>query len=121
MGCGSRVAAGRALAPFLALGRNRRAGGQRKTVAVTLLWNGAATAPQLGLPPAECCLRRSVLPIAKLDRLARDAHFLLGQEKAGVKFVTTDMPYADRLTVGVRALVAKKEARIRAALAAAKA
>lgn len=42
-------------------------------------------------------------------------------QKAGVKFVTTDMPYANHLTIGVRALVAKKEARTKAALAAAKA
>ena len=75
--------------------------------------------PQL----AECRLRRAVLLIAKLDRLARDAHFLLGLEKAGVEFVAADMPYANRLTTGVMALVAEEEARAtsvrtRAALAA---
>ncbi len=31
--------------------------------------------PQLALAMAECRLRRCVLLIAKLDRLARDAHF----------------------------------------------
>src|SRR4051794_9803665 len=50
--------------------------------------------PQLALAMAECRLRRCVLLIAKLDRLARDAHFLLGLEKAGVEFVAVDMPYA---------------------------
>ena len=34
--------------------------------------------PQLGLAFAECRLRRAVLLIAKLDRLACDVHFLLG-------------------------------------------
>jgi DNA invertase Pin-like site-specific DNA recombinase len=82
--------------------------------------------PQLGLALAECRLRRCVLLIAKLDRLARDAHFLLGLEKAGVEFLAADMPYANRLTIGVMALVAEEEARAtsartKAALAAAKA
>lgn len=82
--------------------------------------------PQLALALAECRLRRAVLLIAKLDRLARDAHFLLGLEKAGVEFVAADMPYANRLTIGVMALVAEEEARAtsartKAALAAAKA
>ncbi|WP_424140318.1 recombinase family protein [Roseomonas chloroacetimidivorans] len=82
--------------------------------------------PQLALAMAECRLRRCTLLIAKLDRLARDAHFLLGLEKAGVEFLAADMPYANRLTIGVMALVAEEEAgatsaRTKAALAAAKA
>ena len=67
--------------------------------------------PQLALAMAECRLRRAVLLIAKIDRLARDAHFLLGLEKAGVEFVAADMPHANRLTVGIMALVAEEEAR----------
>ncbi len=82
--------------------------------------------PQLALAMAECRARRAVLLIAKLDRLARDAHFLLGLEKAGVEFVAADMPHANRLTVGIMALVAEEEARAtsartKAALAAARA
>jgi DNA invertase Pin-like site-specific DNA recombinase len=66
-----------------------------------------------------------VLLIAKLDRLARDAHFLLGLERAGIEFAAADMPYANRLTIGVMALVDEEEARAtstrtKAALAAAK-
>src|SRR6516164_8215527 len=72
-----------------------------------------------------CRLIGAKLVIAKLDRLSRDAHFLLGLEKAGVDFVAADMPHANRLPVGVMALVADEErrmisARTKAALAAAK-
>ena len=64
--------------------------------------------------------------IAKLDRLSRDAHFLLGLQKAGVKFVAADMPEANEMVVGIMALVAQAERRMisertKAALQAAKA
>lgn len=73
-----------------------------------------------------CRLHGATLVIAKLDRLSRDAHFLLGLEKAGVDFIAADMPHANRLTVGIMAMVADEErrmisARTKAALAAAKA
>jgi DNA invertase Pin-like site-specific DNA recombinase len=51
----------------------------------------------------------SRLLIAKLDRLSRDAHFLLGLQKAGVRFTACDMPEATELTVGILALVAQNE------------
>ena len=68
----------------------------------------------------------ATLVIAKLDRLSRDAHFLLGLQKAGVRFVAADMPQANELTIGVLAMVAQHERtmiseRTKAALAAAKA
>jgi hypothetical protein len=47
------------------------------------------------------------LVIAKLDRLSRDPHFLLGLQKAGVKFVAADMPEANEMVVGMMALVAQ--------------
>ena len=59
-----------------------------------------------------CGLRRPKLVIAKLDRLCRDAHFLLGLEKAGVDFVAADLPTANRLTVGIMATVAGEEQRL---------
>lgn len=66
------------------------------------------------------------LVIAKLDRLSRDAHFLIGLQKAGVPFLAADMPEANELVVGIMALVAQAERkmisdRTKAALAAAKA
>src|SRR5580693_783048 len=73
-----------------------------------------------------CKVYGATLVIAKLDRLSRDAHFLLGLQKAGVKFVAADMPEANEMVVGIMALVAQAErrtisARTKAALAAAKA
>ena len=85
-----------------------------------------AERPQLACALDACRLTGAVLVIAKLDRLSRDAHFLLGLEKAGVEFVAADMPNANRLTVRLMAVIAQEEremisARTKAALAAAKA
>jgi DNA invertase Pin-like site-specific DNA recombinase len=82
--------------------------------------------PQLAEAIQSCRAYGARLVIAKLDRLSRDAHFLLGLEKAGVDFVAADMPNANRLTVGIMAMVAEEERRMISkrtsdALAAAKA
>ena len=82
--------------------------------------------PELARALTECRLRRATLVIAKLDRLARDAHFLLGLQRSGIAFTAADMPNANRLTVGIMAMVAEEERhaiseRTKAALAAAKA
>ena len=82
--------------------------------------------PKLAEALARCRLHNATLVIAKLDRLSRDAHFLLGLQKAGVKFVAADMPEANEMIVGIMAVVAQAErkvisARTKAALQAAKA
>ncbi len=86
--------------------------------------------PKLAEALALCRIHRATLVIAKLDRLSRDAHFLLGLQKelqqAGLRFVAADMPEANELTVGIMAVVAQAErkmisTRTKAALAAAKA
>ena len=74
---------------------------------------------------AECRRLKATLVIAKLDRLARNAAFLLNLRDSGVEFVAVDMPQADRFTVGIMALVAERERemtsqRTRDGLAAAK-
>lgn len=51
----------------------------------------------------------SVLVIAKLDRLSRNAAFLITLQDSGVRFVAADMPEANNFTVGIMALVAQQE------------
>lgn len=82
--------------------------------------------PQLQAAMTAARIRNATLIIAKLDRLSRDAHFLLGLQKCGVDFVCADMPNANGMTVGILAIVAQHEreqisARTKAALEAAKA
>ncbi|GJE14477.1 hypothetical protein FOHLNKBM_5552 [Methylobacterium longum] len=82
--------------------------------------------PRFSEAMALCRLHGATLVIAKLDRLSRDAAFLLNLQKAGVRFVAADMPEANELVVGIMAVVAQAErkmisARTKAALAAAKA
>jgi DNA invertase Pin-like site-specific DNA recombinase len=82
--------------------------------------------PQLAAALALCRTSRATLVIAKLDRLARDVHFISGLMKAGVDFVAVDMPQANKLTVHILAAVAEHEReaisqRTKAALQAAKA
>ena len=82
--------------------------------------------PKLAEALALASVHGAKLVIAKLDRLSRDATFLLGLQKAGVRFVAADMPEANEMVVGIMAVVAQAErkmisARTIAALAAAKA
>ena len=58
---------------------------------------------------ALCRKQDATLLIAKLDRLARNAAFLLNLRDSGVDFIAVDMPHADKFTVGIMALVAEKE------------
>ncbi len=73
-----------------------------------------------------CRLHRATLVIAKLDRLARNVHFISSLMESGVDFIACDFPEANRLTVHILAAVAEHEAsmisaRTKAALEAAKA
>ena len=51
------------------------------------------------------------LIIAKWDRISRDAHYLLGLQKSGVKLEAADNPNATELTIGILAVIAQDEAK----------
>lgn len=54
----------------------------------------------------------AVLLVAKLDRLARNVHFISGLIESGVKFVAVDNPTIDNLTIHILAAVAEQEAKL---------
>jgi DNA invertase Pin-like site-specific DNA recombinase len=81
--------------------------------------------PQLNAAIELCRRTGARLVIARLDRLARNAAFVLNLRDSGVDFVAVDMPAANKLTIGILALVAEQEredisTRTKAALAAAR-
>lgn len=82
--------------------------------------------PELEKALHRCKVTGATLVIAKLDRLSRNAAFLLTLRDSGAEFVAADMPDANNLTVGIMALMAQHERemiskRTKEALAAAKA
>lgn len=81
--------------------------------------------PELLKALSACRVHRAVLVVAKLDRLARNAAFLLSLRDASVEIVACDLPSMNRMTVGIMAVVAEEESRMiadrtRSAMAAAK-
>jgi len=82
--------------------------------------------PELAKALREAKRRKATLLIAKLDRLARNAHFILDLLESGVEITVADMPEANRLLLQIMAAVAEQEGlaiseRTKAALGAAKA
>ena len=65
--------------------------------------------PQLLAAMAEARRVGSTLLIAKLDRLSRNAGFIMTLRDSGVDFVCCDMPDANTLTVGLFAVIAQHE------------
>lgn len=77
-----------------------------------------AKRPQLRAALEACRKSGAKLLIAKLDRLARNVHFITGLMKAAngngrnaVKFVACDMPEANDLTIHIMAAFAEHEAK----------
>ena len=67
--------------------------------------------PQLAQALALAKKHKATLVIAKLDRLARNVHFISGLLESGVQFVAADMPEADRTFLQMAAVFAEWEAR----------
>lgn len=81
--------------------------------------------PTLVAAIAACKKHKATLIIAKLDRLARNVHFISGLMESGVEFVAVDNPNANKLMLHMLAAFAEHERemiskRTKEALAAAK-
>ena len=88
--------------------------------------NALETRPQLKAALEACRKHKATLIIAKLDRLARNVHFVTGLLETGVDFVAADMPHANKVMIQMHAFMSEWErdqisARTKAPLAAAKA
>lgn len=82
--------------------------------------------PQLRAAVEACKKQKATLIIAKLDRLARNVHFISGLLETGIDFVCADMPQANKVMLQMYSVMAEWErdqisSRTKAALAAAKA
>ena len=81
--------------------------------------------PQLIAAIKECKKTKSTLLISRLDRLARNLHFVTSLIESKIDFICCDNPHANRLTIQILAAVAEEETRsisirTKLALAAAK-
>lgn len=88
--------------------------------------NALERRPQLRAALEMCKKMKATLVIAKLDRLARNVHFVSGLIESGVEFVAADMPHANKTMIQIHAVMSEHErdqisSRTKAALAAAKA
>lgn len=81
--------------------------------------------PKLNEALEVCRRQKAILIIAKLDRLARNVHFISGLLESGIEFVAVDQPTKDRFMLHIQAAFAEEECRriserTKAALQAAK-
>jgi len=82
--------------------------------------------PKLAEAIELCRKRKATLIIAKLDRLARNVHFISGLLDSGIEFTAADNPHANKMMIQLLAVFAEHEReqiskRTKEALAAAKA
>ena len=88
--------------------------------------NALAKRPQLMAAITAAKRHKATLVIARLDRLARNVHFISGLMETGVDFIAVDNPHASPFELHIRASMSQEEARLisertKAALRAAKA
>lgn len=88
--------------------------------------NALERRPELRKALDLCRKSGATLLIAKLDRLARNVHFVSGLIETGVDFIAADMPNANKVMLQMHAVMSEWERdqiseRTKAALAAAKA
>lgn len=88
--------------------------------------NALVRRPQLRLALEACKKHGATLLIAKLDRLARNVHFVTGLLETGVDFIAVDMPHANKVMIQMHAVMSEWERdqiseRTKKALASAKA
>jgi DNA invertase Pin-like site-specific DNA recombinase len=67
--------------------------------------------PALAKALRMCRLRKAVLCIAKLDRLSRNAAFLMNLLESGVELVACDVQGVNKMTLQILAIVAENEAK----------
>lgn len=65
--------------------------------------------PQLKAALAAAKKAKATLVIAKLDRLARNVHFVTGLLETGVEFVAADMPAANKMMIQIHAVMSEYE------------
>lgn len=71
--------------------------------------NALKKRPKLAAALAMCKKQKATLVIAKLDRLARNVHFVSGLLEAGVEFVAADMPHANKVMIQMFAVMSEWE------------
>lgn len=65
--------------------------------------------PELADAIRYCKKNKTILLIAKLDRLSRNVHFISGLTESNVKFIAADNPHANELMVHLLAAFAEHE------------
>ena len=68
--------------------------------------------PELNKALSCCKENNATLIVAKLDRLARNLHFITSLQNANVDFIACDMPSANRLTIHIIAAIDRKSTRL---------
>lgn len=71
--------------------------------------NALKKRPKLAAALAMCKKQKATLVIAKLDRLARNVHFVSGLLETGVEFVAADMPQANKVMIQMFAVMSEWE------------